>query len=229
MSRTLSLPLVLLMVLGTGCQLYRPSGWPEQRRAPASREIVATPGVMYGYAPLSWDLPDGRTVVIDVDELRVPPTSRTAEATFSVTYLDSPRHQLRCTSALAPPEDGWFRCSGTGADGQLIALRLGTEGSCELSVARQIQTYASPACWRGVADLPGGQLELDRGHFVRSGVVVGYVSWLDASSGPYFAADIVVDQRIRIYDVDRPPHEADADLVLMTVALHWFEHAVDQD
>ncbi len=109
-----------------------------------------------------------------------------------------------------------------------MRLRLGTEGSCELSVARHMETYSSPACWRGVAELPEGQLSLDRGHFVRSGVVVGYVSWVDAVSGPYFAADIVVDQRIRIYDVDRPAHAGDADLVLMTIALHWFEHAIDQ-
>ena len=59
-------------------------------------------------------------------------------------------------------------------------------------------------------------------------VVVGYVSWVDGQ-GPMFAADLVVAQRIRLYDANRPPHPGDADLMLATIAQHWLEHAVHQD
>jgi len=56
-------------------------------------------------------------------------------------------------------------------------------------------------------------------------MIVGYVSWVDAD-GPIFAANLVAEQGIQLYDVADTPSSHDADLVLQTIALHWFEHAV---
>lgn len=182
---------------------------------------------MYGYAPLSWDLPDGRTIVVDVDELQLPPLARAAEATFTVGYRDAPGHAVRCSSGLAPGAEGWFRCWGVDARDQPIHFDLGAGNDCELSVARHIDTYTTPACWKGRARVAGTEIQLDRGYFERSGMIVGYASWVDGTQ-PLFAANIVGEQQIQLHDGPSALHPADADLLLLTVALHWFEQATDQ-
>jgi hypothetical protein len=181
---------------------------------------------MYGYAPLSWDLSDGRIVAVDVRKLRLPPTVRAAEVAFSVAYRDDPAHRLDCVSTPASVVEGWFRCAGTDGEGRRMWFRLGPGHACEMSVAKHIETYTTPGCWRGVAELAGGDVSLARGHFERNGMIVGYVSWVD-THGPVFAANLVGEQMIQLHDVAETPSPHDADLVLQTIALHWFEHAID--
>jgi len=220
--------MVAIAAASQGCTLIEPAGWPQERRPTPTRKIAATPGVMYGYVPLSWDLENGRTVAIDVDELRLPPLARTADVAFSVAYVDDPARRLDCSSELAPPEDGWFRCEGPGTNGQSVRFRLGPGQRCELSVAEHYRTLTNPACWRGTLDTGAHHFMLDRGHFERNGVVVGYVSWLEGQS-PVLAANIVAELQIQLHDKTPQPHPADEDLVLATIALHWFEHATSSD
>lgn len=217
-----------MAMMPVGCTVVDPPGWPEERRPQPTRRIVATPGVMYGFAPLSWDLPDGRTVAVDVDELRLPPLARTADVEFAVAYVDGPGHALRCSTDFAPLEEGWFRCTGADGQGRPITFRLGPGERCELSIAGHMRTYATPACWRGSLTTVDGTFALERGYFENNGVIVGYVSWVD-DEGPVFAANLVSEMQIALHDGGRPRHPADDSLVLTTVALHWFEQATDQD
>lgn len=219
---------LLGITLMVGCTLIEPPGWPAQRRGAATRRVVATPGVMYGYAPLSWELPDGRTLAVDVDELRLVPAARTSEVAFSMAFVDDPSHQIRCTSSLAPRDQGWFRCAGTDAAGQPIRFRLGPGQDCEMSMARHTELYTTPSCWRGVVELGRGTLQLERGYYTRSGIVVGYISWTDNGT-PVLAASIVNELQVQIYDGPGSPGESDDDLMLVTLALHWFEQVLDDD
>lgn len=172
---------------------------------------------MFGYAPLSWDLPDGRTAVVRVDELRNP-ALRDPRTRFTVAYQDDPTHAVQCSSGGVSDGEGWFRCTGAGADEQPLRFVLGRRQSCTRSSLTDVE------CWRGDARLGATELKLDRGYLEQSGVVVGYVSWLE-SRQPVFAANLVVDTGIDIHDRGDELHERDADLLLLTVALHWFEHA----
>ena len=208
--------------------LVEPPGWPARPRHDATRQIVATPGVMYGHAPLSWDLPDGRSVAVDVDELRLVPAARTPEVAFSMAFVDDPDHRVACSSSLAAPEQGWFRCVGTDAKGRATRFRLGPDQDCEMSVARHIETYTTPGCWRGELEVEGGRFALERGHYQRSGLAVGYVSWTDEGA-PVFAANIVSELQVQLYDGPQAASASDDELLLTTLALHWFEQAIDPD
>lgn len=213
-----------LLPLCAACTVVEPLGWPAERRPAPTRKIVATPGVVYGYAPLSWDLSDGRTVVVDVDELRMPPLARAAELDFTVGYRDDPGHAIRCATGLDPGAKGWFRCTGVDAQGQPVTFTMGVDADCELSVTRHMQTYKTLACWEGEAQLSSGAVQLDRGYFERNGIAVGYVSWV-RDGQPIYAANIVGELSISVYDGAGSHHPDDEELALLTIALHWFEHA----
>ncbi|MEZ4449738.1 MAG: hypothetical protein R3B09_09670 [Nannocystaceae bacterium] len=86
----------------------------------------------------------------------------------------------------------------------------------------------TPACWDGELEAQGRRLTLRHAHLRRVGAPIGRVAWLDEAGHALLAADIVREARFDLFDVDPPvPPELRRDLVLVTVALAWWEHAAE--
>jgi len=220
--------LVLAASVGLGCSLTKPPGWPEHYATPPTRLVEASPFVDDQLPPLArWILPEGGEVAIIDGRVAAPPRGSMPRVQFTIGYVDAPAHALRCSSAPAPVEEGWFRCEGADGRGRPFSFRLGVGSDCDVALARH-STYFDPACWTGTAATASGTVTLQRGHFARTGLVVGYTSWVDGE-GPVFAVDAVGAQQIELFDADRRRRDDDATLLLATIALHRFEHVVDGD
>lgn len=220
-----SRPLLLVALVAlTSCTVVPPPGWPAD--AEPSSVITATPGVMYGFAPLSWDLPDGRVARVDVDRCRVGNGmgGRAVDMRFDIMVRGEPSSRIQCqTDPMGPsvPETR-FGCWTTETSTPRINFWMAPEMECDAS---QRQTLTRPSCWDGEVRSHDGRIALVHGYLESAGAPVGRVSWV-SDRGPLLAADIVVDQQVRLYDLDAEmsPELRDR-LLLFTIALSWWEHA----
>ncbi|HFE46054.1 MAG TPA: hypothetical protein ENJ18_11280 [Nannocystis exedens] len=74
------------------------------------------------------------------------------------------------------------------------------------------------------------KIQLKHAYLQRAGVPVGRISWLFADNTPLLAANIVHPHRIEIYDLNAPlSDDLRQSLLLLTVALGWYEDAVSPD
>ena len=221
--------LALLSLVGAcGCAVSHPPGWPERREPPVV--VAATPWVMYGFAPLSWDLPDGRVIHVEVERCSVGSTlgGRSVDIDFSAAFRGQPDRRIRCRTdprGEGVPETR-FGCWSEGETGTPVALWMAPELECSGS---DHGTLTRASCWDGQGSRGEEPISLVHGLLESTGSPVGYVSWV-SRQGPLLAANIVVDQQVRLYDVgaELSPDLRDR-LVLLTVALSWWEHASRSD
>ncbi|MBN1771809.1 MAG: hypothetical protein JXB32_11140 [Deltaproteobacteria bacterium] len=217
------------LVATLGCTVVTPPGWPVEPDA-EPQVLAATPWVMYGFAPTSWDLPDGRQIGIEVDRCVVGTGLARAltDVEFSVAFRDSPAPGIRCRTdptGEGVPETR-FGCWTEGDAGGSSRFWLAPGGGCAYGA---IETATRPHCWNGEFTGPDGPISLVHGYLEDTGSPVGYLSWV-GPPGPVIAADIVIDQQIRIHDLvgDLPAASRDR-LLLHTVALSFWEHATHSD
>ncbi len=222
-------PLLLSLVPILGCTVVTPPGWPVEPHA-EPQVVTATPWVMYGFAPTSWDLPDGRQIAVEVDRCAVGTglARSWTDVEFSVAFRDSPGPGIRCRTD--PNGDGVpetrFGCWTEGDAGASSRFWLAPGAGCEYGA---VETSTRPHCWNGELTGTDGPVSLVHGYIEDTGSPVGYLSWV-GPPGPLIATDIVTDQQIRIYDLaDDLPAAVRDRLLLHTVALSFWEHATDSD
>lgn len=221
-------PLALLLALAA-CSVRHPPGWPEGQ-AP-SEQVTATPWVPTGSAPLRWDLGRGGQIDIDVERRAVLSGGGAyqSEIRFAAAYRDGEGSPLVCATEPAGPGVPRTRF-GCWSQGDPAALRfwLAPGVDCPARHAGTARTLTTPACWDGELEAQGRRLTLRHAHLRRVGAPIGRVAWLDEAGHALLAADIVREARFDLFDVDPPvPPELRRDLVLVTVALAWWEHAAE--
>jgi len=208
-----------------GCSLAYPPGWDERVRP--GEVIRPTPGVMFGMAPRSWDLPSGERIVISVERaslLRGIGLYR-ADLDFTATYAGT-AESIRCKSEPSGPgvPRTRFGCWSAGRTDDL-RFWLAPDEDCPARPVAHVRTLTSPRCWRGHLTADGEGVELRHGYLVSTGSPVGYLSWSTHDHHPLLAADIV-GGTVTVFDVRRgAPLTARArrSLVLVTLALRWWE------
>jgi len=195
--------------------------------------IGATPWVMYGFAPVSWDLPDGRVILIEVERCAIVSGMGlyTADIDFSAAFRDAPGERIRCRTDPTGPgvPETRFGCWTEGDAASPLQFWIAPGEDCPARHVPVARTLTTPSCWNGELTTEGGPIALVHGYLKSTGSPVGYVSWV-SQSGALLAADIVVDQRILVYDVGAElPDDLRQRLLLLTVALSWWEHASQPD
>lgn len=211
-----------LALVSSACNVVHPSGW--DTTAPTTR-VSATPGVMYGWAPLSYDLPDGRRVVIEVDH--VSRRLGTTSTAFVVRYASEPRPAMRCATEPQGPgvPAARFGCWSLPASEPGLTLwihrcaQAGTPGA-----------LGEKSCWEGTSTTKEGEhIRLEHAYLQRSRIPVGRISWV-GPQGPLLAANIQLDTVFEMYAVaPQLSRELHDQLLLLTVALAWWEHASTSD
>lgn len=182
---------------------------------------------MYGAAPTSWDLPSGETILIAVDRASVTSGFGLYHAEIAFT-ASLPGEQIRCESEPAGPNvpRTRFGCWSTGPGTDDLSFWLAPGEDCPARNASHVSTLTTPSCWNGELTVNGARASLQHGYVESTGAPVGYVSWVSASNELLLAADIVTEMQVRLYE---PPKELPAQvkrrLILLTVALSWWEHA----
>jgi hypothetical protein len=213
------------------CAVVHPPGW--EARAVPPTVIGATPGVMYGFAPMSWDLPDGRRIEIDVAECKVTSGigSYSADIAFSAAFTDDSGDRIRCETAPVGPgvPRTRFGCWNEGDSTEALTFWLAPDEDCPARNAAVATTLTNQRCWNGELSHGGETYSLVHGYLAKTESPVGFVSWV-AGEEPLLVADIVVDSRVVVHEVDAAlPDELRRRLVLLTVALSWWEHASRPD
>lgn len=213
--------LILVLCCATSaCAIVRPPAWPDPEPEPLV--IEATPGHMYGYAPISWDVPTGETITIAVDRASVTSGLGLYHADIAFTAaLDG--EQLRCESEPAGPgvPSTRFGCWSEG-----VTFWLAPGHDCPPRHAAHASTLTTPACWDGELTVDGQRTLLHHGYVEATGAPVGYVSWTTEAGELQLAADTVSSMQVRIYAASKALSDrARRRLVLLTVALSWWEHA----
>lgn len=205
----------------TGCAVKRPPGYPQDDdRGWTAR---AAPGKMFGMAPTSWDLPDGRRATIDVARARVSSGVGSYEADFAfAARLDG--KAIRCSTS--PPKLKHETRFGCWSTGHTLEFAIGPDLRCPAGGAAYRTTLTSPACWQGALVIGGKRFELRHGTLESSGAPVGYISWLDARGSTLICANTVTDMQVRVVaESSRMPKDLRDTLVLLTIALSYWEHA----
>ncbi|WAS90826.1 hypothetical protein [Nannocystis punicea] len=220
-------PFVVLLA----CAVTYPAGWPEA--AKPSQVVTPTRGVMYGAAPLSWDLPDGTHIRVDVEAASVISGlgAYVAEFRFAAAYVDDPEPGIACATEPAGPgvPRTRFGCWSR-ADPTALHLWLAPGGDCPARHVGAARTLVRPECWQGELLAHGRRLQLRHGFLRSTKAPVGYITWVDEHEQALLAADIVRELRIDLFDgTAEVTPELRRSLVLLTVALTWWEHASSPD
>ncbi len=219
------LPVFLFFVALLGCSVKNPPGWPEGK---ATGEVIsASRGVMYSLAPRRYDLADGQEIRVDLANYAIASGwgKAAAEVQFTTTYVDDPDPGLDCVTEPTGPgvPETRFSCWSR-ADPEALRFWLAPGVGCHLREA--IQTTTRSECWQGEAMVQGKRILLRRGHLRRLGWPVGNISWVDEHEQALLVADIVREQQFHLYAGPiAPAPEMRRALVLLTVALAWYEHA----
>lgn len=210
----------------SACTVVKPPGWPVPEPEPVL--IEATPWRPYGFAPTSWDLPGGERIAIDVKDLRQTSTfgDQRLQADFAVSLGGE---RVRCATEPAGADVPETRFGCWSADRKDVSFWLAPGAGC--SGRPRIETLGSSRCWNGEATVRGQRVLLDHAFLAQTGSPVGYVTWRAGDGGRLLlAADIVPELTTRLYLPERPvPPEIHRRLVLLTVALSFWEHAQSSD
>ncbi|AKT42504.1 hypothetical protein [Chondromyces crocatus] len=200
-------------------------------RAGPPEVLEATPGVPYVKVPLRWDLPGG-------DEIRITPEKSSAtfslrldgtEVRFEIAYAREPESRLLC--ATEPEGPGvprtHFGCWTPPEAPRPLRFWMAPGVDCPPRHVDATKTLTTPMCWNGELDVEDQTLWLRHAIVDSLRAPVGYVSWLGRDGQLLLAADIVREMQIEVFDPMRQPLANPSlrrQLVLLTVALHWWEH-----
>ena len=218
-ARVARLVLPVLLAVAAGCAVTHPPDY-EQLADEEPAVIQATRGVMYGIAPRSWDLPDGRKVVVESERASLVAGMGfyRVDAAFEI-HVGGGGPSLKCATDPAGPGLGETRF-GCWDDAGQIAFEFASGEACTARNLQVARTMTTPSCWRGVLDVGGEAYEVAYAHLAKSKVVVDRVTWTDADGRVVQAADIVSGVRIELFGAG-PASDADV-LVLHALALHRY-------
>jgi hypothetical protein len=220
----------VLCVLAWGCCVHNPQGY-KQLSQSASLLIEATPWKMYGVAPTRWTLADGRKALVDVDRFSVASGMGMyrSDMEFDVSW-DGSAPSLHCETEPAGPDvpETRFGCWSAGDDGPSVQFWMAPGAGCGFRDLDVPSTLTTPACWKGVLTTPVDRYTVEFGHLSRLGSPVGRISWIGRDDQVVLAADIVVDTIIRLFPGGGKQGLSD-ELILQTIALHWWWHASNPD
>jgi hypothetical protein len=220
----------IFLVVLTSCAVSYPAGW--EGRAPSPEVVTATPGVMYGQAPRRWDVAGGDKIEVDVRAAAV--TSGAGlyreDIRFAIAYASAPGGRLVCETEPAGPDfpETRFGCWSESTASEPVRFWMAPDTGCRAVDSAALDTLTTPGCWRGELTVRGQRIQLRHGYLQATGSPVGYISWVDDRDGVLLAADIVREMSVRLFDPSaaRPVSaELRRSLVLLTVALSWWEHA----
>jgi hypothetical protein len=186
--------------------------------------VRATPGRMVGLAPTSWDLPGGRRIRIDVDRASVLSGMGLyrADMAFTAGFIGT-ADQIGCGTEPAGPAvpETRFGCWGEG-----VAFWIAPDQGCSARDAANVETLTTAACWNGQLRTGRRRIDLRHATLAATGSPVGYVTWMDEQDRVLLTADIVSTFQIRFYRLaGGRPSAMTRKLLLLTVALAWWEHA----
>jgi hypothetical protein len=219
---SLALPALLACA---GCSVTSARGYEALAEQPAET-IEATPGRMFGVAPWSYDLPDGRQVVID--------TSRGQQTWGPITaaddvYFEASLGDARLVCASEPRGPGVpetrFGCWSPGD--REVTFWMAPGAKCGVRNLDGFATLTDPTCWDGTLTTPSARYEVAYSWMEAPSSPVAWISWTDAARGEAVqAVNSVVDLRLEVRA--RPGARGeDADLLaLHAVALHYWYHRV---
>lgn len=220
-----ALPALSLLGLLLACSVKHPPGWPEGQ---APGEVIsAARGGMYSLAPRRWDLADGRQIRVDLAKFSIVSLwgKAAAEVQFTAAYVDDPDPGLDCATEPTGPgvPETRFGCWSR-AEPQVLRFWLAPGVDCRLQ--QPIRVNKRPECWQGELMIQGQRFRLRQGQLRRLGWPIGHIAWVDEREQALLAADIVREQQFRLYAGPiAPTPELRRALVLLTVALAWYEHA----
>jgi hypothetical protein len=224
----LALPLALALPLGA-CVVNHPEGWPSDKRNTVV--IRATPGHMYGFAPTSWDVPGGGTIRIELARAYVASAAGAYRADIAFTAaLDGEAIHCETDPKGAHVPRTRFGCWSTSGGKDRIAFWMNPGAACAADSRSYFSMMTTPGCWRGVATLGDRHVLLEHGYEEATDARVGYISWTAPGDRLLLAADIVTDMQVRLYlPAQAIPPRLQRRLMLLTVALSWWEHASEPD
>lgn len=196
-----------------GCATVPPPGF-DGRASLESVQVVATPGVMYGSAPRSWQAPGGDVkVTIEQAVVAAGLGLYLSELAYAVGFAARGEPPLRCRSSTSSAE--LLVCDGSRHD---VHLRLGP--GC-----RYPRDLAEPACGHATLDVGPRRLQLHEGHVRRLGTPSGQLGLVDESGTLVAAADIVAESFIDMWLPAEPAAPVEREVALLVfVAYHQWRH-----
>lgn len=215
-----------LLVMGCASYDYAP-GYEELTAQETSYEVRPTPGVLFGVTPRSWDLPDGRKVLVEVE--RAGLTSGFGFYKADLAYeLSLGDLVLECATEPSGPSvpETRFGCWSSG-QGREVTFWMAPDEECPARNLGFAKTMKTPACWRGVLTTPERSYEVvySWGSLGGRGTPLGGISWVDVARDVSVQA-VYLEQSalMEVYTSPaRPDDEADL-LLLHALALHiWFD------
>lgn len=217
-------PVSAVLVALLGC-VQRPPGWPEGQ---VDEEVVsAVRSWAPSPAPLRWATAGGPEIRVEVADFTVVPPwgAFTADVHFSARYADDPGSALECATTPTGPDvpETRFGCWSR-ADPAALHFWLAPGAGCDLRQA--FKTTKRRECWQGEVTVQGQRLQLRHGALRRLGWPVQLLAWVDEREQALLVADNRRWGEVHLYagPVAPPPGLRRA-LVLLTVALAWYEYA----
>lgn len=208
--------IVLIMML-TGCAVHHANGYQALVESP-EEDVSATPFVMYGVAPWSYDLPDGRQVLIEsISSDFIGP-----DFAFAITLDDV---ELTCaTNPRGPgiPETRFGCWSSDASVGN--SFWMAPDQGCSKLGARTLHLATRPDCWQGELTTPKTRYDVEYSTMKKSKAAVAQISWVDAVGEPVLAVNSIVELRMKMHmtrELDQPERDG---LVLNALALHYWYH-----
>jgi hypothetical protein len=229
-NRELGLAVLTACAIGAaGCTVRHAPGYEELERSTQPQVIEATPYKMYGMVPWSYDIDDGRTVEIDLED-----GSRTSgmgtfrlDLRYAVVLGDL---RLDCATEPAGPNvpDTRFGCWSPDPDDK-TAFWMEPGPNCGARDFDAAQTLVRPECWQGELKTPHRDYTFHYSQMASTGAPVNRISWIERGTGSTaMAASSVTDMRLLLYHGTRSDEHRDL-LVLNALALHYWHHMMSGD
>ncbi len=220
-------PLAIAWALSlAACRVTNPDGYDTLREAAPEERVTATPGVMYGFAPRSWDLVDGRQISVELDRARVSSGMGlyAADIAFDVQLEGSAAvPPLRCETRPSGPRVPETRF-GCWSEDESVEYWVGAGRECHDRNVNAARTLGRPECWEGTLRVGDVTYHVDFGHAGRGEWVIDRVTWTDANSAVVQAADLVAEMRVELYRDEALPEDQRDALALHAMALHQWVH-----
>jgi len=202
-----------------GCHVTNPRGYDQLTTAPHVEPLAP---VQEG--PLTWRMPDGGRVTIEMEPSWVHVGTRRfrADLAYSATFGTLTLHCATEPKGPGVPETRF----GCWSDAEDVTFWVAPDTACPARHTAYRQTLRTPACWRGVLTTPTTKYTTAHAYITQRGHVIHRVSWLDETGTVQQAADLVVERRPRIF------HATETDRALLSlhaVALQFWLDAIDLD
>jgi len=208
-----------------------PAGYDALVDQVSEERISGERGVMYGFAPVAYNLADGRQVVVDLDRdsLTSGRLLFAMDIGFEVgfaTSSESPR--LRCETRPNGPTDLEVRFGCWNADAS-IQYWVGIGEECSDRRLGAVETSQRPECWEGVLAVEDEMYTVAFGQFGRNEWVLNRVAWTDADGTIVQAANLVAKHSVQVHSAAELPEEHRDAITLHALALHQWIHLQDPE